>query len=335
MGGTLMGGVVKASAGVREAEAAPLEPAVVDWIAVDWGTSNLRAWAMTDAGEVLGCRASDRGMGRLAASDYPGVLGDLARGWTPRDAGRPLPVLVCGMAGARQGWCEAPYLPVPTPPLGPGAVSPPDAPEGFRVLILPGLSQTSPRPDVMRGEETQIAGALARDPGFEGEICLPGTHCKWASVAGGEVTGFQSFLTGELYELLATRSVLRHGLAGAGEDAAGFDAAFATAVAEALADPDAVPAALFGIRAEGLLGGSRPDSGAGRLSGLLIGAELAARGGADWAGRSLVIIGAGRLSELYAAALAIAGAPEPKRLHATEATLAGLRAARARLVDRE
>ncbi|PZQ46616.1 MAG: 2-keto-3-deoxy-galactonokinase [Rhodovulum sulfidophilum] len=304
-----------------------MEPAAVDWIAVDWGTSNLRAWGMTDTGEVLAARDSDRGMGQLGRADYPGVLAEITRGWTPRRPG-PLPVLICGMAGARQGWREAPYLAVPTPPLGPGAVTPPDAPEGLAVRILPGLSQAAPRPDVMRGEETQIAGALACAPGFEGTICLPGTHCKWASVAGGAVTGFQSFLTGELFDLLGARSVLRHGLAGAGADAEAFETAFAAAVTESLASPACLSAELFGIRAGGLLGPVAPDAGAGRLSGLLIGAELAACRPA-WTGRALILVGADRLTEHYATALAIAGAAPPRRIHATEATLAGLRAARA------
>jgi 2-dehydro-3-deoxygalactonokinase len=311
---------------------AAMDPAAVDWIAIDWGTSNLRAWGMTGEGEVLAARESDRGMGRLSPADYPGVLFELTRGWTARDpdAG-PLPVLICGMAGARQGWCEAPYLAVPTPPLGPGAVTPADAPKGFAVRILPGLSQSHPRPDVMRGEETQIAGALACAPGFEGTVCLPGTHCKWASVAGGAVTGFQSFLTGELFELIGARSVLRHGLAGAGADQPAFDAAFTAAVAESLAEPAALSAELFGIRAAGLLGAVSADAGAGRLSGLLIGAELAACRAAWTDNRPLIIVGAGRLTELYAMALATAGAAAPRRLHATEATLAGLRAARALL----
>lgn len=309
---------------------AAMDPAAVDWIAVDWGTSNLRAWAMTDAGEVLAARDGDRGMGRITAADYAQALAEITKGWTPRRPG-PLPVLICGMAGARQGWREAPYLRVPTPPLGPGAVTPADAPEGFAVSILPGLRQDAPD-DVMRGEETQIAGALACAPGFEGTLCLPGTHCKWARIEAGSVTDFQSFLTGELFELLGARSTLRHGLAEAGADPAAFDAAFAAALAEALADPGALMAGLFRIRAAGLLRGLSPDAGAGRLSGLLIGAELAACR-PRWSGAPVIIIGAGRLSELYATALTLAGAPAPRRLHATEATLAGLRAARARLEE--
>ena len=307
-----------------------MDPAEVDWIAVDWGTSNLRAWAMTEAGAVLAARESDRGMGRIGPADYPAVLAEITKGWTARSG--PIPVLVCGMAGARQGWCEAPYLPVPTPPLGPGAVAPADMPEGDSVRILPGLRQAAPE-DVMRGEETQIAGALRIEPGFAGTICLPGTHCKWASVDdSGRVTDFQTFLTGELFELLGTRSVLRHGLAEAGADPATFEAAFAGAVAAALADPAQVPAALFGIRAAGLLSGLAPDAAAGRLSGLLIGAELAACR-PRWSGRPVILIGAGRLCDLYAAALALAGAPAPGRLHATEATLAGLRAAHAEVKE--
>lgn len=303
-----------------------MDPAEVDWIAVDWGTSNLRAWGMTEGGAVLAARESDRGMGRITPADYPALLAEITQGWTPRRPG-PLPVLICGMAGARQGWREAPYLPVPAPPLGPGAVVPPDAPPGLAVRILPGLCQAEP-PDVMRGEETQIAGALALVPGFEGTICLPGTHCKWASVDGGRVTGFQSFLTGEIFELLGARSVLRHGLAGAGADPAAFDTAFAEGVAAALEEPAAVPSALFGIRAAGLLAGLAPDAGAGRLSGLLIGAELASAP-ARWTDRPMILVGAGRLCDLYAAALLRAGAGAPRRLHATEATLAGLRAAHA------
>lgn len=310
---------------------AMMEPAEVDWIAVDWGTSNLRAWGMTEAGAVLAARESDRGMGRLSPGEFPGVLAEVTRGWTARDPGAgPLPVLICGMAGARQGWCEAPYLPVPTPPLGPGAVTPGDAPPGLAVRVLPGLSQAAPREDVMRGEETQIAGALQCAPEFEGTICLPGTHCKWASVAGGRVTGFQSFLTGELFELLGTRSVLRHGLAGAGADQPAFDAAFGTAVAESLGDPTALSATLFRVRAAGLLGPLPPDAAAGRLSGLLIGAELAACR-PFWAGAPVIVIGAGPLIDLYCKALDAAGAAPPRRIHATEATLAGLRAAQALL----
>lgn len=309
---------------------APMNEVEVGWIAVDWGTSNLRAWAMTETGEVLAARDSDRGMGRISPADYPAVLAEITHGWKPRRPG-PRTVLICGMAGARQGWREAPYQPVPCPPLGSELARPDDAPEGYAVHILPGLCQKAPD-DVMRGEETQIAGALACEPGFEGTICLPGTHCKWAAVEGGRVTGFQSFMTGELFELIGTRSVLRHGLAGAGSDPAAFDAAFAEALAATVADATRLPAGLFGIRAAGLLSGLTPDVAAGRLSGLLIGAELAACR-PRWADRPTLLVGMGRLCDLYSAALTLAGAPAPKCLHATEATLAGLRAAYAQLED--
>lgn len=293
----------------------------IDWIAVDWGTSNLRAWAMAGAAPVA-ARSSDRGMGVLAPGDYPAALAAITEGW--RRPGATLPVLVCGMAGARQGWLEAPYLPVPVAPGPAGAVTPADAPEGLAVRILPGLSQAAPRPDVMRGEETQVAGVLRLLPGFEGTICLPGTHCKWVAAQEGMVAGFQTFMTGEIFALLSGRSVLRHGM-GAGLDAA----AFAAGLREAEAAGGRIWADLFPLRAAGLLEGLSGDAARGRLSGLLIGAELAATRG--WRlGRRVAVVGEGGLAGLYREALEAEGAAA-EIVEAEAATLAGLTAARGAL----
>lgn len=292
-----------------------------DWIAADWGTSNLRAWAISDAGAVLAQADSDRGMGRLTAGGYEPALLDLIGGWLA--PARTTPVLVCGMAGARQGWVEAAYRPVPCPPLGLPLTAAPTADPRLAVSIVPGLSQVRPSADVMRGEETQIAGALARHPGFDGIVCLPGTHSKWAEVSAGEVVSFRSFMTGELFDLLATQSVLRHGLAADGWDDDAFDAA----VAEAMARPEALAARLFTLRAEGLLAGLSPDRARARLSGLLIGAELAAAR-PWWLGRDVLLVGAGTLAALYARALAPLGVT-PRTLPAEGAALAGLAQARA------
>lgn len=295
-----------------------VDPIAVDWIAVDWGTSNLRAWAM--AGEAaVAARSSDQGMGRLAPGDYPAVLAAITEGW--RRPGASLPTLVCGMAGARQGWAEAPYLPVPAAPGPAGAVTPADAPPGLAVRILPGLSQTAPRADVMRGEETQVAGVLRLIPGFEGTICLPGTHCKWVAVQEGMVAGFQTFMTGEIFALLSGQSVLRHGM-GPGLDGD----AFAAGLREAEAAGGRIWADLFPLRAAGLLEGLPGDAARGRLSGLLIGAELAATRG--WRlGRRVAVVGAGGLADLYARALEAEGVAA-ERVEAEAATLAGLIAAR-------
>ncbi|MEM1314535.1 MAG: 2-dehydro-3-deoxygalactonokinase, partial [Pseudomonadota bacterium] len=272
-----------------------------DWIAVDWGSSRLRAWAMDASGAVRAEAGSDAGAGRLAPEGFEPALLDLIGPWLGTGACQ---VIVCGMAGARQGWAEAPYAPVPCPPIG-AAVAPPTRDPRLDVRLLSGVSQTNP-PDVIRGEETQIAGLLAADPGFDGVVCLPGTHSKWVHVAagegGGEIFHFASFMTGELFDLLSRRSVLRHTVAEAGHDAP----AFAEALDEAMSRPERAFARLFSLRAEALVGEADPAAARARLSGLLIGAELAAAK-PYWLGRRVALIGVDGLAELYAAALAPTG----------------------------
>lgn len=299
----------------------PADRTIANWIAVDWGTSNLRLWAMAQEGAVLGERSAPRGMGGLAPQDYEAVLLDLAAPFLAPD--RATQVLVCGMAGARQGWIEAPYLAVPCAPDGRGAVTAPTVDPRLDVRILPGLSQDAP-PDVMRGEETQIAGFLREVPGFAGVLCLPGTHGKWARVADGQVLGFRTALTGEMFALLAEGSVLRHSV-GPGWD----EAAFGAAVDEMARQPGALPAALFSVRAASLLAGQGPAAARARLSGLLIGAELAAMRDL-WQDRPVMIIGESSLAAHYQTALARLGNDADLR-PAAGLVLSGLAAARAEL----
>lgn len=287
-----------------------IEPA---WIAVDWGTSNLRAWAMGPDG-VLAEASSDEGMGKLSRDGFEPALLRLIGPWL---AGRP-PVVACGMVGSRQGWCEAPYRTVPCTPLDPGAlVLAPVTDARLKVSIAPGLKQLSPA-DVMRGEETQIAGALRLMPGYDGVLCLPGTHSKWVHISAGEVVSFQTFMTGEMFALLSEASVLRHGMQGGGWDEAAFDAA----VSDALSKPEKLGARLFSLRAEGLVAGLTPHAARARLSGLLIGTELAAAK-PYWLGQRVTLIGAENLSAAYARALSSQGVVA-ERLSATDCTLAGL-----------
>jgi 2-dehydro-3-deoxygalactonokinase len=285
-----------------------------DWIAVDWGTSNLRAWAMGADGRVLAEAESDEGMGKLAPEGFEAALLRLITPWL---AGTP-PVLACGMVGSRQGWREAPYRAVPCTPLDRAAlIAAPTTDPRLRVTIAPGLMQADPA-DVMRGEETQIAGALRLLPGYDGVLCLPGTHSKWAHISAGEVVSFQTFMTGELFALLSTASVLRHGMQGSGWDEAAFD----TAVTDALSRPERLGARLFSLRAQGLIAGLTPDAARARLSGLLIGMELAAAR-PYWLGQRVTLIGAEKLSTAYARALAAQGVTAG-RLSVTDCTLAGL-----------
>ena len=296
-----------------------------DWIAVDWGTTRLRVWAMRGS-EVLESRSSDKGMGGLSPAEFEPALLELVGDWL--DQG-PLPVIACGMVGARTGWVEAEYRATPCTPLDAlRATRPAVTDQRLQVHVLPGLSQIDP-PDVMRGEETQIAGFLAANPAFRGTLCLPGTHCKWVSIADGRVEGFHTFMTGEVYALLSRQSVLRHTIGEARPD----PVSFSEAAAQALAHADMAPAGLFSLRAAALLEGLPPEVGAGRLSGLLIGSELAAAQPL-WKDRRVVIIGAPELSALYARALTQAGA-NADELDGGALVLAGLSAAAAALTRTE
>ncbi|WP_134678666.1 2-dehydro-3-deoxygalactonokinase [Paracoccus ravus] len=288
-----------------------------DWIAVDWGTTRLRVWAMQGS-EVLEHRASDKGMGSLTPEGFEPALLELVGDWL---GDLPVPVIACGMVGARTGWVEAEYRPTPCTPLDPlRATRPVVRDPRLQVHILPGLSQIDP-PDVLRGEETQIAGFIAQNPDFEGTLCLPGTHCKWVRVANGLVEGFHTFMTGEVYALLSRQSVLRLTVGDAKPDLPSF----LEASAQAATNADMAAAGLFPLRAAALLNGLTPQQGAGRLSGLLIGAELAAAHPL-WHGRRVIIIGAPELSALYAQALTQAGA-DAQQMDGGELVLAGLTAA--------
>jgi 2-dehydro-3-deoxygalactonokinase len=286
------------------------------WVAVDWGTSRLRAWLMEGA-RAVDRAASDDGMGRLAPAAFEPALLRLIGPWL---ADGPVDVVACGMVGARQGWIEAGYAAVPCRPVAPPFAAPAVADARLRVRIVPGLKQDAP-PDVMRGEETQIAGHLALTTGFDGIVCLPGSHTKWTEISAGEVVSFRTFMTGELFAAIRDHTVLRHTM---GKD--GDAAAFETAVNDAMARPEALAQRLFGLRAEALLSGLAPDSAASRLSGLLIGLELAAAR-AYWLGREIALIGDEALARRYQSALTAQGVP-CTLVDGEQATLAGLAIAR-------
>jgi 2-dehydro-3-deoxygalactonokinase len=240
-------------------------------------------------------------------------------------------VVICGMAGARQGWIEAPYLDAPADlgGLAFSAVSP-AMPDGrLKPRILPGVCQkTAGAEDVMRGEETQILGLGALLPGFAGTAILPGTHSKWVAVNGRRIERFATIMTGELFELLNTHSVLRLSTTGAvdgDERTAGFDAGLGSGIGA----PEKLAATLFKVRTGALLAGRSASWCAGFLSGLLIGAEIG--GQRDWLAvdsDEIPLIGSTALCRLYAKGLALLGA-KSRIVDATEATLAGLKAARA------
>ena len=289
-----------------------------DWIALDWGNSRLRAWAMvgdrpraeiaTEAG-VAACSGDFEAALLAAVGDW------LGQGRTE--------VLACGAVGAREGWVEVPYRPVPCPPRPDRARAAPARDGRLDVRVLPGLSQADP-PGVMRGEETLLAGLLAREPGFDGVVCLPGTHDVWAQISAGEVVSFRSFMTGELFALVGGCSTVAPAI-GEGWD----EAAFAEAVADGLSRPEQMAARLFGLRAAWLLTDADRDAARARLSGWLIGAELAASR-PYWLGQRVAVVGAPALADAHVAALAMQGIAA-ERFAASDLAVAGLVAARAAL----
>ncbi|HMM89549.1 2-dehydro-3-deoxygalactonokinase [Bradyrhizobium sp.] len=265
------------------------------YVAVDWGTSSFRLWLVGRAGDVLGERRSDEGM--MAASK-PGFAAVLQSHLEAVGALPALPVIICGMAGARQGWVEAGYVDTPAPLASvlQHAVTVPGQDRDVR--ILPGIAQRDrSAPDVMRGEETQLLGVLGPQAAADALVCMPGTHSKWVSVNGGTVERFATFMTGELFGAIARETILAHAVAGA-DEAIDIDA-FKSAVSAAFERPAFAANRLFQVRSGQLLYGGTPAAARERISGTLIGLELAAGLAGEAAGAGVTLVASGRLRRLY------------------------------------
>ncbi len=270
----------------------------VDFVAVDWGTSSFRLWSMTGEGDVVESLQGDMGMSTLNPEDFKTVLEDSLK---KISVGPNVPVFICGMAGSAQGWCEAPYLTAPTPlsELGDNAVKVGGISRDVR--ILPGVQQLDPA-NVMRGEETQLLGLLRHYPDFDGVVALPGTHTKWCHVSNGELISFATCMTGEMFALLSKSSVLSHSMTTDGWD----DAAFLEAVQHALSDPSSLAAEWFSLRSDKLLHDLQSGTARARLSGWLIGLELAATQN-FWKNDNVHLIGNEALCARYKTALSSEG----------------------------
>lgn len=260
-------------------------------IGIDWGTTSLRAWLIAADGTVLDTRRRDLGILRVAGGDFPAAFAASVGDWHALG----LPVLMSGMIGSRQGWAEAPYVPCPadTASLAAHLLA---LPGMERAWIVPGLSLTEgARRDVMRGEETQIAGAVGDGSAM---VVLPGTHSKWVDVAGGRITGFATFMTGELFDVLAKHSILGRLMTGETASEDGFRRGL-----DATREGDAgLSGALFSVRTLGLFGDVPAEALRDYLSGLLIGHELR-EALARFPAREVLLIGAPNLARRYETAL--------------------------------
>ncbi|WP_300556355.1 2-dehydro-3-deoxygalactonokinase [Limnohabitans sp. Rim8] len=285
-------------------------------IAIDWGTSSLRGAQLGANGQVLESREFPRGILTVPPGQFETVLHELFGDWLK------IPHALClisGMAGSRQGWQEAPYCPCPAGFaelsqhllwLQPG-----------RIALVPGLSCSSTdalnTPDVMRGEEVQIFGALQLAGRDRATLVLPGTHSKWVQVQGGHVAQFQTFMTGEVYALMSQHSIL-----GKTMDLQGaFEATVFLQGIDQSQRASSVLHHLFAVRTLGLFERLSAAQLPSYLSGLLIGEELRTQNVSNHA-EPLILIGSEALTMRYT--LALQHLRIPCHSWGAEATWAGL-----------
>ncbi|MFC7538034.1 2-dehydro-3-deoxygalactonokinase [Sphingomonas sp. GCM10030256] len=282
-------------------------------IAVDWGTTNRRAYRLNPDGRCEAEFEDAKGITGVEAGAFPAAIAEI------RDRLGDHPLLMAGMIGSNRGWVEVPYVHCPA-----GA----DDLAGHlifieeeRAAIVPGLSFLGEnRADVMRGEEVQLFGAVAA--GLVPPDCLvchPGTHNKWAMLKGGRVTRFRTIMTGELFSLLQNRSILADWLDTPVEPGEAFD----KGVAQGLRG-DALTAELFGVRAGVLLGRLEQAHAASFTSGLLIGADLRTGLSDATSGTEIIVMGRPELTHLYAAGLERCGR-SAREVDGERAFIAGIR----------
>ena len=244
----------------------------IDWFAVDWGTSNLRVWGISSTGEVLLQKNSNKGAGLLQQDEFESALLELISQHIPNDA--VINVVICGMAGSRQGWKEAQYVEMPAEisEIMQNVSTVKTNDQRLKVHILPGLCQRkSENPDVIRGEETQLFGLINLVKGYSGTVCIPGTHSKWVEIESTKICSSQTFFTGEFFDLLCKHSMLRHSVESVMSD---NTIGFQEGVERASSKESSVISDIFSIRARQLLFDSSPAWSYSYLSGLLIGHEV-------------------------------------------------------------
>ena len=259
------------------------------WVALDWGTSNFRAYLM-DNNNVIDQVSTQEGMKFIDQNEFEKILIKNIDAWNNKFDIKV--IIASGMVGAKQGWIEVPYINSPCDIRNVNFKT-------FKILddanihILSGVSQFNPS-DVMRGEETQIAGFLLNNIDFNGSICLPGTHSKWVNMNSYNIQEFTTFLTGELYEIVKKYSILNHSLNTTELD----DEIVKSSAKLIIENPSFISNKLFEIRADNLLKNSNQTSNNSKLVGYLLGIELSGSR-TYWEDKDLVIIGSSNLNKYY------------------------------------
>lgn len=269
-------------------------------LAIDWGTTGFRAYRLDGNGRVLEARSAPAGILSVKDGAFAATLEAQAGDWL--DAGEA-PVVMSGMIGSRQGWVEVPYAPCPAG-FGELAAGTRKVAWGERqAWIAPGVScrSASGVPDVMRGEEMQILGALESMGAGTHTVCLPGTHSKWVDVADGRILGLATHMTGEAFAILKAHSLLGRMMKDGAEDAAAFEDGVRRS-----GQPGGLLNHLFGVRARGLFGELPDAASASYLSGILVGHEIRA---AHRGNGTVHLLGTAPLCALYQRALGVLGVP--------------------------
>ncbi|MEP7062170.1 MAG: 2-dehydro-3-deoxygalactonokinase [Betaproteobacteria bacterium] len=268
-------------------------------IGLDWGTSSARAYRIADDGTIIDTRTAPRGVQNLDGRTFAQAFDELIGDW--RD--EAVPRLAAGMIGSRNGWIEVPYVAAPATlaALAAGIRNTP----GGELAIVPGVIARDPEgtPDVIRGEETQLFGALEQAHA-DALLVMPGTHSKWVSAREGRIVDFATFMTGEIYAVMLQHSILGR-LAESGT--AMREAAFVRGLDSGLRE-GAIAHDFFAARSLVLTGELAPADVADFLSGLLIGREV--QDGRRWARArgdrldNVHVVGADALADRYVTALA-------------------------------
>ncbi|MEZ5843558.1 MAG: 2-dehydro-3-deoxygalactonokinase [Hyphomicrobiaceae bacterium] len=276
-------------------------------ISVDWGTTSFRAYLVAASGEILERRESSAGILAVEGGDFAGTLRAAVADWIAVAPGAA--IVMSGMIGSRQGWVEAPYVSTPADAAAIASASVMLTADGLTgIRLVPGLLTRAAdgRPDVIRGEETQVIGAMRLLGVTDGLMVLPGTHAKWLTVVHGTLAGFETYMTGEVFAALKGHTILGRTMV-AGTEARSEGEAFADGVklGAAAGHPGQLLNRIFSTRTRGLTGELEDAKAADYLSGLLIGAELAAAtmGGA----RRFTIIASEALAARYRTAAALLG----------------------------
>ena len=271
--------------------------------AIDWSLNGFCLWLMSRDGTMLANRKTDQGLAIGRRDGFKTILEDHLSSLSAPD---DLPVIICGLAGSRQGWRQTAYLETPTSldRLADNGTKL-DGP-GRAITLLPGIAHASgSEPDVMRGDEVRLYGAVL-EANNVGICCLPGLHSKWVTLAGRQVRSFRTFMTGELRHAIAGSTILKFSLDADAEISA-VDPAFVTGVRDGWLNAGRLTHLLFSLRADDLLNGRTGAENLARLAGLLIGAELA---GAELAATpEVTLVASGQDARLYLAAFDTCGIP--------------------------